>query len=143
MPQSDSIAKIAPAFLKAQKDLGAVTKDAKNPHFKSSYVKLPDVQAAVHAAFHPHDIFVIQTPIMWPNFEPALQTTFMHVSGEFIADEGQPLRPTKLDPQGYGGAITYACRYGMAAVAGLRQEDDDGNLASSGPAPTGKPSWAK
>lgn len=35
----------------------------------------------------------------------------------------------KADPQGYGSALTYARRYGLAAIIGLVTEDDDANLA--------------
>jgi hypothetical protein len=39
----------------------------------------------------------------------------------------------KPDPQGLGGALTYGRRYGLAAVTGIAQEDDDGNTASGNP----------
>ena len=36
----------------------------------------------------------------------------------------------KADPQGIGSATTYLRRYSAAAVAGIAQEDDDGNTAA-------------
>jgi hypothetical protein len=39
----------------------------------------------------------------------------------------------KNDPQGYGSALTYARRYGLAAIVGVCPEDDDANAASGKP----------
>ena len=36
----------------------------------------------------------------------------------------------KIDAQGVGSAITYGRRYGLAAMAGIAQKDDDGNSIS-------------
>ena len=36
-------------------------------------------------------------------------------------------------PAGYGSAVTYGRRYGLAAITGLYQDDDDGNAASAKP----------
>ena len=52
-----------------------------------------------------------------------------HSSGEWIRGTLK-LRPTKADPQGFGSACTYGRRYGLAAIVGLAQIDDDGNAAS-------------
>jgi hypothetical protein len=39
----------------------------------------------------------------------------------------------KLDPQGYGSAMTYARRYSMASMIGLIVEDDDAETACGRP----------
>jgi hypothetical protein len=36
----------------------------------------------------------------------------------------------KLDPQGFGSALTYCRRYSLLAAMGLAPEDDDGQAAS-------------
>jgi hypothetical protein len=41
-----------------------------------------------------------------------------------------PLIIGKNEMQGYGGAVTYARRYGLMAMAGIAPEDDDGNAAA-------------
>jgi hypothetical protein len=55
----------------------------------------------------------------------------MHTSGEYFQAEFE-IAPAKNDPQGVGSAITYQKRYALAAVLGLKiqDEDDDGNAAS-------------
>ncbi len=53
-------------------------------------------------------------------------TVLMHSSGQWIASTGKYI-VGKQDIQGEGGAVTYARRYGLAAMIGLAQEDDDGN----------------
>jgi hypothetical protein len=40
---------------------------------------------------------------------------------------------SKLDPQGYGSAMTYARRYSMAVLIGLIVEDDDAESACGRP----------
>ncbi len=39
----------------------------------------------------------------------------------------------KNDPQGYGSALTYARRYGLAAMVGVCPDDDDAAAASPAP----------
>jgi hypothetical protein len=64
-----------------------------------------------------------------------------HESGQFIASTYR-LKPAKEDPQGYGSALTYARRYGLAALLGIvADDDDDGNHAST-PAPRPQPTPA-
>ena len=57
-----------------------------------------------------------------------VETVLTLASGEFIASKLH-IVPTKDDPQGLGSAITYARRYGLAAVAGIAPDDDDGEAA--------------
>jgi hypothetical protein len=63
-----------------------------------------------------------------------LITTIAHDSGETISGS-VPLIIVKKDMQGVGSAITYARRYGLAALAGVAQTDDDGNAACEAPKP--------
>ena len=61
-----------------------------------------------------------------------LETVVLHDSGEWMAGvSGSPLQ--KNDPQGVGSALTYLRRYSLSGFAGIAQEDDDGNAASSTP----------
>ena len=58
-----------------------------------------------------------------------MRTTLLHESGEWVASK-LFLPATKQDPQAYGSAITYARRYGLAAIVCLATEDDDGEAAT-------------
>ena len=61
MKTSDSIAKIAPALLKAQKLITFASKDSANPFFKSKYADLPTVIDAIKQHLNDNDIMFIQT----------------------------------------------------------------------------------
>jgi hypothetical protein len=39
----------------------------------------------------------------------------------------------KANAHGFGSALTYARRYGLAAACGLKADDDDGNAAAEAP----------
>jgi len=137
MKTSDSITKIAAALAKAMPAIQNATKDAKNPHYKSSYASLAAVLDATKPVLAEHDIVVIQAAGWDGNC--TLTTRLLHVSGEWIeATAGSPV--AKMDPQGVGSAITYLRRYQLAAMCGITQEDDDGNVASQRRNPdTGQP----
>ncbi|NLC24009.1 MAG: hypothetical protein GX776_06025 [Oxalobacter sp.] len=129
MRTSETITKIAPALLAAQKQITFAAKDAKNPHFKNTYASLPSVIDAIKGALNENGIVFIQTASPSEKGCLALSTRLLHESGEWIEDTATVPLP-KSDPQGYGSAATYARRYCLAAVMGLYQDDDDGNAGS-------------
>lgn len=130
MKTSESIKQLSAALLKAQRSIKFASKDAKNPHFKSTYADLPAVIDAIKPALNDAGLVFLQT------FSPseagfiAVTTRLMHETGEWIEDTATVPLP-KSDPQGYGSAATYARRYSLAAITGLYQDDDDGNAASN------------
>jgi hypothetical protein len=129
MKTSESLGKIAPALLQAQREIRFAAKDAKNPHFKNTYADLPAVIDAVKGPLNDAGIIFIQTPAPSDDGKLHLTTRLIHESGEWIESTAvTPLQ--KADPQGVGSAITYMRRYSLAAITGLYQDDDDGNAAS-------------
>lgn len=130
MKTSETITKIAPALLRAQQAITFAAKDAKNPHFKSTYASLPAVIDAVKSALNDNGIVFIQTNAPSESGFLCLSTRLLHESGEWIEDTATIPLP-KNDPQGYGSAATYGRRYALAAITGLYQDDDDGNAASN------------
>lgn len=133
MRTSDTLNKIAPALLSAQKQITFAAKDATNPHFKSKYADLESVIDAVKKPLNENGIMFIQSFSPSETGKLNLTTRLIHESGEWIEDElTMPLQ--KNDAQGYGSAATYSRRYALAAITGLYQADDDGNEASK-PAP--------
>lgn len=123
-------APFAKAFIAAQKSTEAVKKAATNPAFKTRYADLSEVVEATVPALNGAGIGVIQVP----GFDGDLvsvTTIFLHDSGASLTGVLK-LKPSKLDPQGVGSAITYGRRYSLLAMTGAAPEDDDGN-ASSGP----------
>lgn len=141
MNQSPSIAALAKALVKAQAALQPAVKDATNPFFKSSYADLSSVWDACRDALTANGLSVSQFPGFEMGNPPCatLTTVLLHESGEWIAGTaGAPLpgerrKDGTVDPpnaQAVGSAITYLRRYGLAAVVGVVQADDDGNAAS-------------
>jgi hypothetical protein len=51
-----------------------------------------------------------------------------HTSGQWIKDT-MALTPKDQGPQAMGSCITYGRRYGLAAIVGVYQTDDDGEAA--------------
>jgi hypothetical protein len=74
----------------------------------------------------------------------AIETVFLHESGEELRSGKLWLPASKQDAQGYGSALTYARRYSLMAACGIAPEDDDGNAASkSKPMPASAKSITK
>lgn len=128
MKTSESLLKLAPSLLKAQKTITFASKDATNPHFKSKYADLESVIDAIKQHLNDNGITFIQTFSPSETSKLCLTTRLLHESGEWIEDTmTMPLQ--KNDAQGYGSAATYSRRYALAAITGLYQSDDDGNEA--------------
>ena len=127
---SQDISALAKAMHSAQGALGGVVRDAKNPHFKSSYATLESVVNVAKPALQSAGIAFTQAP--GALIDGALEVTTMLIH----AESGQWMRSTlhvplaKRDPQGVGSAITYACRYSLMAALGIPPVDDDGEAAS-------------
>lgn len=128
MNHSESLTKLAPAFVAAQAQIENAHKNAKNPHFKSNYADLAEIINTIRPTLAAHGLAVVQIP-GFADGVLTMETMLMHSSGEWVAGtSGSPI--AKQDPQGVGSAITYLRRYSLAALCGIAQEDDDGNAAS-------------
>lgn len=126
MTTSESTQKITEALIEFHKEVGTVTKDAVNPHFKNKYASLTAIIEAIREPLTKNGLTFVQ----FPDGENQLTTRLMHSSGEWMQASYQMI-PAKNDPQGLGSAITYQRRYSLGAILGLAtEEDDDGNAAS-------------
>ena len=120
---------ISAALVKAQKQFAPALKTNTNPHFKSKYVGLDGCVEAVIDALNDNGIYLMQKN--HPNDTGiAVETIFIHESGETISGGVLTVPADKQNPQGYGSALTYARRYSLMAVCGIAPEDDDGQAAS-------------
>jgi hypothetical protein len=120
------------AFLRAQMKFGPALKSATNPHFRSKYADLSACVEAVIDALNSEGLALTQETI--PNSDGvSVRTVLLHTSGGrlFLGELFMPA--IKLDPQGFGSALTYCRRYSLLAAMGLAPEDDDGNSASKAP----------
>lgn len=131
--KSESLAKLAPALLKAQKNMGAALKDSKNPFYKSKYADLNAIIDASIPALNNEGISVLQAPAVkltgTTESVSVIQTILLHESGEYLAGESEVVAAKQNDPQAAGSATTYARRYGLQAMVTLKAEDDDGERA--------------
>lgn len=130
MNKSDSIKELVGALAKAQAEIKGAVKDSTNPHFKSKYADLASIVEAIRAPLSKHGIAYVQLTLPSEKDEVQVETVLAHSSGEWLS--GIIAVPvSKADAQGYGSALTYARRYGLAAAVGVAPEDDDGNAAAA------------
>lgn len=108
---------------------GVVAKNANNPHFRSSYADLSAITALVMPALSAEGIaYSVGTHI---------EEGLLHVETKLSVSEDSHVKVTIPIPIGpratahaLGSALTYGRRYGLAALTGVAQADDDGNAAS-------------
>lgn len=135
--KSESLTKIAPALLAAQKEMGSALKDSNNPFFRSKYADLNAVIDASVPVLNKNGIVVLQTPAVISSTSHGapidainvIQTILLHESGEYLVGESEIVASKQNDPQAAGSATTYARRYGLQAMVTLKAEDDDAEAA--------------
>lgn len=125
--QSEHINELATALCKAQAEIMPALKDSANPFFKSKYADLESVWNACRDPLTKNGLCVMQAINTIEN-QMVLVTTLAHSSGQFIRSLA-PIIVTKMEPQAIGSAISYFRRYSLAALVGVVQSDDDGELA--------------
>lgn len=116
------------ALAEAQGEIENASKNAANPHFRSKYADLAEVLNTIRPVFAKHALSLIQSP-GYDGSIASVTTILAHKSGGYITGTASCV-PAKSDAQGIGSATTYLRRYSAAAVAGIAQEDDDGNAAA-------------
>lgn len=126
---------IAAALVKAQRQFGPALKSSSNPHFKSKYADLAACVEAVIDGLNANGIALVQKQHP-SDTGVAVETIFVHESGETFSAGVLTVPAAKQDPQGYGSALTYARRYSLMAACGIAPEDDDGNAARAPAAKT-------
>lgn len=109
-------------LLKVQSEIGAISKKANNPFFKSKYFDINMLIAEVLPILNKHGITLLQ-PISDGEVCSA-------ISDENETIESRIALPDINDPQKLGSAITYFRRYTLQSLLALQAEDDDANLAS-------------
>ena len=108
-------------LLEAKKEMEAITKDSKNPFFKSNYFDINKILSEVEPILQDKGLLLLQ-----PIEAEFVKTQIFDIdSGEKISSEMQ--LPDLKDPQKLGSAITYYRRYTLQSLLGLQAEDDDGN----------------
>ena len=112
------------ALCEAKKEIGAITKDSKNPFFKSNYFDINKLIQQVEPILSKHRLVLLQ-----PIANGQVLTQIFHVdTGEVVASSMTLIELN--DPQKMGSQITYYRRYTLQSLLALEAEDDDGNSAN-------------
>lgn len=129
------------AIAKAQAEIENASKNAQNPHFRSRYADLAEVLNTVRPVFARHGLSIIQSTV-FDGAVVSVDTMVAHSSGGHLSSTASCV-PAKTDAQGIGSATTYLRRYSLASMAGVAQEDDDGEGAAHGSQPAARPDPAE
>jgi len=111
-------------LLSAKKEMEAITKDSKNPFFKSNYFDVNKLLLEVEPILQKNGLLLLQP------LEDGLVKSMIFDSEEGSCVCSSLQLPEIKDPQKIGSAITYYRRYTLQSLLGLQAEDDDGNNAS-------------
>ncbi len=122
---SPEIAELAKAMVKVQQAMTPACKDAENPFVKNRYASLNSVIEACRDALTAQSIWVAQYPVAADAGHLGLVTKLVHGDSGQWQSSLMVMPLPKNDPQGYGSALTYARRYGLATLVGMVSEADD------------------
>ena len=130
MTTSETIGAIAPALIKAQSQMQGITKEGRNPAFRSKYVTLDSILDTLRPILTSNGLMLTQgsTP-PWGVESITVESRIIHTSGEWISTT-VTIPVTKPDAHGLGSALTYGRRYSVSALLAISaDEDDDANGA--------------
>ena len=134
--QSGKLEKLATALAKAQSEIIGARKTSKNPFFKSDYADLFEVLEATRPILSKHGLSIVQTNdgvhVLGSTVFLHVGTMLMHTSGQWIRSYVPLPIDTPVNAHKLGSAMTYGRRYGLSAMVGIAQMDDDGNAATEG-----------
>tara|TARA_R110000737_G_C14270504_1_gene430336 strand:- start:28 stop:549 length:522 start_codon:yes stop_codon:yes gene_type:complete len=120
-------------LLKVQLEVGAISKDSKNPFFKSKYFDINKLIEVVNPVLSKHGLVLLQ-----PIEDNKVVSRLFDAESEKFVESWLEL-PNLTDPQKIGSAISYYRRYTLSSLLGLQAEDEDGNGLKAKPKPVQKP----
>lgn len=120
--------KLVFALSRAQLNFDNITKDARNPFFKSSFSSLEEIIRSTRKHLSKEELVLFQFVTGDQNMVTTV-TRLSHSSGQFM-ESSMSCKPAKQDIQMIGAISSYSKRYAMSAMLGLASDtDDDGNSA--------------
>lgn len=126
MERSPSIQNLTQSIAKFHAMVGKISKDAKNPFFKSNYASLPHIIDEITEPLEKAGLVLMSFPD-----GDGLTTILSHAdSGEYMAATYTLQVVKQNDPQAQGSAISYARRYAITSILNLRISDDDAEAAT-------------
>jgi hypothetical protein len=130
LTSSENIGAIAPALIKAQSQMQGISKEGKNPAFKSKYVTLDSILDTLRPILTSNGLMLTQGSQQPETMQSVtVESRIIHTSGEWISTT-VTIPVTKPDAHGLGSALTYGRRYSVSALLAISaDEDDDANGA--------------
>lgn len=129
MKTSEKTDKIFQKLFEVKQELGSVTKKSDNPFFKSRYADLNQHLDTIEPVLASKGLFLLQPPTVESSGQTVVETTVIEpISGQFVS-ASMSLALSKQDMQQMGAAITYARRFILNSLFGMKSEDDDGETA--------------
>lgn len=107
-------------LLKVQKEIGAISKDTKNPFYNSKYFDINSLLKQVMPLLQKQELVLLQ-----PIQDGQVKSVIIDTDGGSV--ESTMFLPEISDPQKLGSAITYYRRYTLQSLLALQAEDDDAN----------------
>ena len=120
-------------LLEVQKEVGAISKDSKNPFFKSKYFDINKLIEVVNPVLSKHGLVLLQPILDGKVYSRLIDAE----SGETL--ESYLELPNLPKPQDLGSCVSYYRRYTLASLMGLQSTDDDGNNLKAKPKPIAPP----
>jgi hypothetical protein len=119
-------------IFKLQREIGAISKDTKNPFYKSNYADINSILKQLDPLLEKYKLIKWQPTEYDYESNETIVTSFLECSetSQRSPKSSLPLPKNLTDPQKVGSCITYYRRYTLASLLGLHAEDDDANIAS-------------
>ena len=134
--RSPEIGELAAAMAAAQIELRnpkktetATVATKSGGQYSYHYMELAQLIEICREVLAKHGLAIFQ-PVAANLSTVTITTLIAHRSGQWIASD-LALHPVDSGPQAIGSAITYARRYGLAAMVGIAGEEDDDGAAAS------------
>tara|TARA_B110000858_G_C17723161_1_gene436285 strand:+ start:671 stop:1192 length:522 start_codon:yes stop_codon:yes gene_type:complete len=118
-----------------QQEIGAISKDASNPFYKSRYFDINSLIKQLQPLLKKHRLLLLQ-----PIEEDMVVSKLICIDGTGATISALKL-PELNDAQKLGSCITYYRRYTLASLLGLQAVDDDANLSSGKVEPEDNKKW--
>lgn len=137
MITSEKVDKVLPALFELKKQLKPMTKDSKNPFFKSSYLELPDLLDSLEPLLDGKGLLLTQANCHRHGDEYVVSRLSHAESGQYV--EAEYKIGFVEDAQKQGAKSTYGRRFSLKGLIGLSEHDDDGNAATGKKSEEAKP----
>lgn len=122
MEQTQDIAELYGALAIAQSKFVPAEKDGVNPHHGYTYSSLSALIAAARIPLSEVGLCILQ-PARTDGVKVTVKTILAHKSGQSISEEFV-ITAKSVKEQDMGAAVTYARKYGYAAMVGVATEED-------------------